>query len=115
VTDAIMERKTMISVHVAESIHERFQNLKEDWKARTRHLSNTAQISLDFSYQQIIGMGPAVIPLILAELEQSPDHWFWALEAITGENPVSASDAGDMEASSHAWVEWGKQKGLLAK
>ena len=58
------------------------------------------QKSLVFSYQKIIGMGPAVVPLILSELETEPDHWFWALEAITDENPVSESDAGDVEASA---------------
>ena len=105
----------MSSTQVAESIHERFHELRNDWKSKTRHLSNTAQISLVFSYQKIIGMGPAVVPLILSELEKEPDHWFWALEAITDENPVSESDAGDIEASARVWVQWGRDKGLLAK
>jgi len=86
-----------------------------DNTTKTRHLSNTGQISLVFSYQSIIGMGPAVVPLILAELEREPDHWFWALEAITGENPVNKDDAGDIEASANAWVEWGRQNGQLRK
>jgi len=60
-------------------------------------------------------MGPAVVPLILKELEKEPDHWFWALEAITGENPVGENEAGDLEASARAWVQWGKQKGILAR
>ena len=55
------------------------------------------------------------VPLILSELEKEPDHWFWALEAITDENPVAESDAGDVEASARAWVRWGREKGLLAK
>ena len=105
----------MSSTLVTESIHERFHELRDDWKAKTRHLSNTAQISLVFSYQKIIGMGPAVVPLILSELEKEPDHWFWALEAITDENPVAESDAGDIEASARVWVQWGRDKGLLAK
>ena len=105
----------MSITQVATPIRERFDELKDDWKSKTRHLSNTAQISLVFSYQQIIGMGPAVVPLILAELEREPDHWFWALEAITGECPIPQCDAGDVTASAHAWVEWGRQKGLLAK
>ena len=105
----------MSSTLVAESIHERFHELRDDWKAKTRHLSNTAQISLVFSYQKIIGMGPAVVPLILSELEKEPDHWFWALEAITDENPVAESDAGDIEASAREWIQWGRDKGLLAK
>jgi len=105
----------MPSTSISQSLHERFQKLKDNWKARTRHLSNVDQISLVFSYQSIIGMGPEVVPLILAELESEPDHWFWALEAITGENPVSDDIAGDMEASAKAWLQWGRQNGLLAK
>ena len=54
----------------------------------------------DLHRDEIIGMGPAVVPLILSELEKEPDRWFWALEAITDENPVAASDAGDIEASA---------------
>ena len=105
----------MAVLEVSRPIQERFRELKEDWKSKTRHLSNTAQISLVFPYQMIIGMGPQVIPLILSELEKKTDHWFWALEAITGENPVAKNEAGDMEASARAWILWGKQNGLLPK
>ena len=105
----------MTTTQVAEPIQERFQRLRDDWKSKSRHLSNTAQISLVFSYQKIIGMGPAVVPLILAELEKEPDHWFWALEAITGESPVTKSDAGDIYASARAWIEWGRRNALLPK
>lgn len=105
----------MSTTTVSQSIHERFQKLKDNWKAQSRHLSNVAQISLVFSYQSIIGMGPEVVPLILAELDKEPDHWFWALEAITGENPVGDDIAGDMEASAEAWVQWGRKNGLLTQ
>ena len=105
----------MAVLEVSRPLQERFRELKEDWKSKTRHLSNTAQISLVFPYQMIIGMGPQVVPLILSELENEPDLWFWALEAITGENPVTKNEAGDMEASAQAWIRWGKQNGLLPK
>ena len=103
----------MSTTNVAEPLQERFNLLLQDWKSRTRHLSNVAQISLVSSYQQIIGMGPSALPLILTELQRETDHWFWALEAITGENPVPDSDAGDMAASARAWIQWGKENGLL--
>ena len=48
----------MSTIHIAEPIQERFEVLRQDWKSRTRHLSNVAQIALVSSYQQIIGMGP---------------------------------------------------------
>lgn len=103
----------MSTLAVSQSTQERFHKLVANWKAKSRHLSNVAQISMVFSYQSIIGMGPEVVPLILAELDKEPDHWFWALEAITGENPVGDDIAGDMEASAKAWLQWGRKNGLL--
>jgi hypothetical protein len=44
----------MSTTAVSQRIHERFQKLKDNWKAQSRHLSNVAQISLIFSYQGII-------------------------------------------------------------
>jgi hypothetical protein len=45
-------------------------------------------------YQQIIGMGWSVVPLMLEELQREPDQGFWALEAITDVNPVPPDAAG---------------------
>ena len=59
------------------------------------------------AYQQIIGMGTPALPLIFQELQREPDHWFWALGAITGENPVPEEDAGDLDAMTDAWLSWG--------
>lgn len=103
----------MSLAEVAEPLEQRFEKYRDDWVSRTRHLSNTAQMAMVFSYQHIIGLGPAVVPLILKELRNQTDHWFWALEAITGQNPVPSEDAGDMEASAKAWIAWGEKNGLL--
>ena len=103
-----------MSVPVVEAeLRERFERLRDEWKARSRYLSNTAQMAMLWPYQQIIGMGPAVVPLILAELERETDHWFWALEAITEENPVPPEAAGQVERMAEAWLGWGRNKGLL--
>jgi hypothetical protein len=64
-------------------------------------------------YQRIIGMGWPVVPLILEELRREPDQWFWALEAITEENPVPAADAGNVRRMAQAWIDWGVSQGLL--
>ena len=92
----------------------RFRLLRDAWKAQSRYLSNTAQMAMLWPYQQIIGMGPAAVPLILAELDRETDHWFWALEAICGENPVPPEAAGKVEQMARAWLDWGQQKGLFA-
>jgi hypothetical protein len=93
---------------------ERFRELTAQWKEKSRHLSNTAQMAMLKPYQQIIGMGERAVPLILEELAREPDHWFWALEAITQENPVPPEAAGKVRQKAQAWILWGKQRGLVA-
>jgi hypothetical protein len=63
------------------------------------------------AYQEIIGMGERVVPLLLAELRREPDDWFWALHAITGANPVPAARGGSLPAMAEAWIQWGVEKG----
>lgn len=98
---------------VPADVEDRFRRLAAEWKERSRFLSNTAQMALLWPYQGIIGMGNPVVPLILQELEREPDHWFWALQAITQENPVAPEAAGNIRLMAQAWIEWGKQRGLL--
>src|SRR5262245_30654734 len=85
---------------------ERFHRLATEWKQKSRYLSNTAQMALLRPYQAIIGMGMPVVPLILEELQREPDQWFWALEAITEENPVPLEAAGNLRQMAQAWIEW---------
>ena len=53
------------------------------------------------------------LPLILKELQRETDHWFWALEAISGENPVDPAQAGQIENMKQAWIEWGRHRGMI--
>ena len=95
-------------------LRQRFRQLAALWKEKSRYLSNTAQMAMLKPYQQIIGMGMPVVPLILEELQREPDQWFWALEAITRENPVPPEAAGRVNLMAQAWIEWGKQQGLIS-
>jgi hypothetical protein len=91
-----------------------FADLTEQWRSETRLLSSTSDIAMHPAYQRTIGLGPQVIPLILAELQKQPDHWFWALKALTGENPVSVAERGRLPAMANAWLEWGRKNGWIA-
>jgi hypothetical protein len=56
-------------------------------------------------------MGPSVIPFILRELETNRDHWFPALKALTGVDPVPSSERGKLRAMANAWLEWARGQG----
>lgn len=96
-----------------ESIAEKFSRLTHQWKHDAAFVSSVHTMSMHSAYQQIIGMGDAAIPLMLSELAREPDHWFWALNAITGVDPVRPSDRGDIQKMAQAWLKWGRAKEFL--
>ncbi|MBN2568115.1 MAG: hypothetical protein JXB42_01660 [Deltaproteobacteria bacterium] len=91
----------------------RFYDLKDDWEENTAWLSSITEISMHPSYQQIIGMGPVAIPFIMYEMTQKPNHWFWALKSITGEDPVDHEQRGIIKDMTAAWIKWGQKQGYL--
>jgi hypothetical protein len=96
----------------AERSEEKFRRLAADWRAANTFTSSITQIVTHPSYLAIIGMGMAVVPLLLEDLQREPDHWAPALTAITGVDPVSLEDEGDMEAIADAWLAWGRVHGF---
>ena len=106
-------RLSRLGIARVPSLDQKFQSLAQDWKRETRFASLTNQMFLIPSYQRIIGLGPGAIPLILRELQKEPNHWFWALAALTGENPVDRASAGNVQEMTHEWLEWGRGRGYL--
>jgi hypothetical protein len=88
-----------------------FQELAERWREERGPTSSTTDMALCPSYQRIIGMGPAAVPLLLRELELRPDHWFWALKSITGADPVPPASRGKVREMARLWLEWGRNQG----
>jgi hypothetical protein len=108
-----MSAKATAGNEQVADLTDQFSELAAAWKTQSRFMSNTAQMAMLRPYQRIIGMGPAAVPLILNELAREPNQWFWALEAITGEDPVPPAVAGRVREMARAWVEWGKARGLF--
>jgi hypothetical protein len=92
-------------------LEKRFAALAAEWKAERGHSSSISKLCTHPAYQQIIGMGQKAIPLLLRELEREPDHWFWALKAITGVNPVPQESRANLREMARHWVEWGHEQG----
>jgi hypothetical protein len=97
-----------------ENRQARFDRLAAEWKSETLFLSKISAKVLHPAYQKIIGMGADAIPFILRDLKDNgPNHWGWALNAITDDNPVSKDAVGNISAMSEAWLQWGVKKGYL--
>jgi hypothetical protein len=94
------------------SIAERFDELVRRWREETASLSSTTAQATHAAYQRIIGMGPDALLLILRELEDHGGHWFWALRAITGLDPVRAEERGRVSLMRQAWLRWAREQGF---
>jgi hypothetical protein len=96
-----------------------FNDLYEKWQnTRKRTSSIVGDITRNQFYFRIVGMGPRALPFIFSHLEDEtkkgePDHWFPALSAITGADPVPLSERGRIRQMAISWLEWGRREGYL--
>lgn len=104
-----VDRYSSASLHVPTDMDSLFARLTEEWRQDTVFHSSPVEIALHPAYQQIIGLGSRAVSLILRDLAQRGGHWFWALRAITGEDP--ASEQTSMPGAARAWLEWGRRNG----
>jgi hypothetical protein len=91
----------------------RFRELANRWVRETEGISVHSRAVMHKAYQQIIGMGPVAIALLLEALQDQPDHWMWALAVLTDEDP--AKNALTFPQAQAAWLNWGREKGYLGE
>lgn len=91
----------------------RFRALADEWQAATRFLAAPSAASEHPAYRAIVALGPAAVPLILADLAMAPEPWFAALRELTGTDPVPAADHGRPRAAAEHWLAWGRARGLV--
>jgi hypothetical protein len=96
-----------------DRVSSEFKKHERRWLSQTRHISSPFDKYLHPSYARIIGLGWAVVPHLLNSLKRQPNDWFYALRAVTGENPVPNSASGDVRRMANLWIAWGEARGLI--
>lgn len=91
------------------NIKEIFDMLKTNWKDETQFLSSSTEIHNNKNYQEIIRLGPKVLPYILNDLKVSDGLWFNALSNITGLNPIPPNYYGNFNMMRDIWLSWGRE------
>jgi hypothetical protein len=94
-----------------EKLEQRFHCLAEEWARATGYLSSMTRAAEHPAYQEIISLGPDVVPLLLRDMEKHLTHWFIALEKITGAKPIPKEAAGKIPEMVQAWLNWAKANG----
>src|SRR5436305_9791049 len=96
----------------AETIEQRVIRLLGTWREQTAYLSSTTQMTGHPAYQELVTLGPAALPFLFRDLEQTGDgHLSKALTAIAGAHPVPAEDRGNVRKAADAWLRWARENG----
>jgi hypothetical protein len=86
------------------SLCKRFRGLAQQWSQDTVFCSSSHDIVMHWAYQQVIGLGSQVVPLIYEEMTAGALHWTWALSAILGEDPAANTDSP--RDATDVWMKW---------
>ena len=100
-----------LTIGPKENLESEFKAQADQWRRDTLHTSSVTKMIMHPSYLRIIGMGPTVLPLLFKELEERPDHWLAALNAITGQDPAPTESSFDEAVA--AWLDWARIHGYL--
>ena len=100
-------------ISLRASLNDKFTKLTTQWQDETWFMSNADNIAKHPAYQEIIQMGKPALPLILDAMRTAPNHWFWALNLITNADAVKAEHAGNIQAMTQDWLDWGKKHCII--
>ena len=109
--DAVEADAETLETDAAATLQAQFTALAAEWRRERPRGQDIAAMTAHPAYQRIIAMGAAAVPWILESLAAQPEHWFVALNAITGADPVPESSRGRLPEMAAAWLEWGRQQG----
>lgn len=104
-------RVTRTASTPASNVAADFRRLADEWFRQTAHLSVTQQAVRHRAYRDIIALGTAAIPYILAELRTRGGQWFDALREIAGVDP--AAGVRDYNAAAREWERWAVSRGYI--
>ena len=88
------------------ALERRFHELAEQWRDETGGYSVIQQMTRHPAYREIVAMGLVAVPWILRNLEANFGFWWYALEEITGEDPVGRRVGIGHDELREGWLHW---------
>ena len=107
--DLFMGQSIFIQEMYKKQLSEKFDLYSGIWKTETMFSSNSSEITNNSAYRSIIGLGKDIIPFIIEDFKQSENHWFNALELLTGENPIKSEHRGIINLMKSDWLNWAEK------
>jgi len=101
-----VQDEQLISEMHKEWLKREFEIYKEKWEEDTMFSSSTTEMINHPAYKQIIGFGKEVVPYLLKDMAKTGNHWFEALQSITGANPIQHGHRGKIQLMIADWMQW---------
>jgi hypothetical protein len=93
-----------------ESLEQRVQRLLATWREVVAVISSSTVRASHPAYRELIALGPAVLPYLFRDLEQTRDgHLSQALAEITGARPIPPEERGKVRAIADRWLNWARE------
>lgn len=87
----------------------KFERLAVWWESGTMHFSSSRMMKEHPAFQQLVDLGPDIIPLAMERLKRDLGvFWFLVLLELV-DNPPDTAVEGDMAEMRKRWVEWEKK------
>ncbi|MDI9364567.1 MAG: hypothetical protein QM541_06430 [Flavobacterium sp.] len=87
-------------------VKKKFEKLSSIWKIETMLTSSSSDIVNNSAYQNIIKLGPIALQFIIDDLKSNDALWFFALQSISGENPIKKEHQGIFSLMKQDWLNW---------
>ncbi len=116
-------RKNSTTLYLSNSIFVRdmymnglkssFEKYRNQWVSETIFLSDPSRMFRNDAYRSVIYLGADVMPILISDMQETGNHWFYALEEISGENPIAEANRGNVHLMINDWLDWGIAKGIV--
>lgn len=94
---------------ITVSLRDNFRERAEDWRQATGHLSAPSRIYSHPTYHRLVALGPRIIAPILEDVRDGAKcDWYSALRTLTGDDPVTDAERGDVYRMDASWLRWGR-------
>jgi orotate phosphoribosyltransferase len=90
-------------------LERKFTQLAETWRQESRLASDPQDIQSHEAFAELVQLGKKAIPFVFQAYEHEPARWDLLLSKLTRQNPVPRQYAGDVYATRHYWLSWGRK------
>lgn len=109
---AYVGNSIIMQSQIEKDAYRKFLKLKDRWLKETVFVSSSVEKVSNSAYKEIISFGNVALPWIIRDLKKTNSHWFYALEKISGKNPIKEENIGYVIKMKEDWINWANDNNI---